>query len=499
MKIRSWIALLIIIALSLSGLVMAQGDREVITPDNARSLTELMRLGRGTTDSVKFSPDGEIVAVGGSVGVWLYPAAEIGTESEPPVVLASSNSKAFTFTPDGNLIVGNLDGLTLYDTTSLEALRNVAGQIRFVEISPDGTRIAVNGQRFNEVLIADVATGEQLFVLPDHTRTISSVAFSPDSSLLVSGAEDNSVRMWSMTDGSSVAVMEGHTNRITDVYFSSDGSAVVSSDSGGQIRIWDAASGAEIAMLQAEDARNRTIYAMALSPDDSQVAVAYGDSIIRIWDLLTGEIALIIEANADTPSDLAFSPDGSVLVITSSTGNVKMFDATGAELAVAQGHTRRMTSVAFSPEGERLILGSSGGIAWLWDVNGMGELNTSPRMNDATSVVANNTTSVAFSPDGTMAATVGSFEVILFNPETGNRLATMDVPGLPNSIAFSPDSRLIVAVSSQGVYVYNTQSRARVAELTGHSDWVKSVAFSPDGTLFATAADDATVRIWGLP
>lgn len=62
------------------------GGRQVITPDSANQMVELIRLGRGSTEYVAYSPDGQTIAVASTIGVWLYPAAELNTETEPPAV-----------------------------------------------------------------------------------------------------------------------------------------------------------------------------------------------------------------------------------------------------------------------------------------------------------------------------------------------------------------------------------------------------------------------------
>ncbi|NEW70895.1 hypothetical protein G4H13_10865 [Streptomyces rapamycinicus] len=47
------------------------------------------------------------------------------------------------------------------------------------------------------------------------------------------------------------------------------------------------------------------------------------------------------------------------------------------------------------------------------------------------------------------------------------------------------------------VRLWDPRTRTPVAgPLTGHADWVRSVASSPDGTLLATASGDGTARLY---
>ena len=66
-----------------------------------------------------------------------------------------------------------------------------------------------------------------------------------------------------------------------------------------------------------------------------------------------------------------------------------------------------------------------------------------------------------------------------------------------SSVAFSPDGALLASASGdETVRVWDAKTGTALQTLKGHTDWVGSVAFSPDGALLASASGDKTVRVW---
>ena len=77
--------------------------------------------------------------------------------------------------------------------------------------------------------------------------------------------------------------------------------------------------------------------------------------------------------------------------------------------------------------------------------------------------------------------------------------AVQVISGALDAVDFSPDSQLIASGGRDNlVRLWDTATGENELILSGHSDWVTSLAFSPDGQILASGSKDNTIRLWDV-
>lgn len=205
-----------------------------------------------------------------------------------------------------------------------------------------------------------------------------------------------------------------------------------------------------------------------------------------------------LDGHLDSVTDVAFSPDSSLIASSSADGTVRLWRANdGSLLFTLEGHTDSVKSVSFSPNGTLLVSGSDDRTARIWRVSD-GSL---VRVLD-TSLVGR-AVKVQYSPDGSLLAIGGhTCYLMLRQSTTGNLRRTIKQPQCSSNeggpiefwgLAFSQDGTLLFAGEGRpaggggSIYAFDYEGYERPQLLRGYNFYVRDISLSPDGTTLVVA------------
>ena len=117
-----------------------------------------------------------------------------------------------------------------------------------------------------------------------HNASVSSVAISPDGTLVAS-AGDTTVRLWRASDGRLLRVLAGHQNPVLSVAFAPDGRTLASGSADQTVKLWDPATGREIRTLAGHQNWVRSV---AFAPDGRTLASGSADGNLKLWSVAEG-------------------------------------------------------------------------------------------------------------------------------------------------------------------------------------------------------------------
>jgi WD40 repeat protein/DNA-binding SARP family transcriptional activator len=449
---------------------------------------------------------------------------------------------ALDLSPDGRtLVAGDTRGNALFFDAATgrragRPYKTPVGAISAVRFSPDGTRVAVAGLDFVDILDARThgAYRSGLVAAPPGSSprvnfpvVLGTIAFSPDSRVLAADVirheppRTAAIVRWNALTGRRLGRPRpvARTPEPTLVGFTTPGQLVTSSAADDTTVIRDAATLRPLRRLRGGSTPS------ALSPNGRVVAFGATDGSVRLLDLDTGKLRVATGRHATAVTDLRFTADSRTLVTAGADGRVDEWNvAIARRVATFTGHARTVKGVAIAPDARTAYSAGQDGTVIAWDLVGDRRLDrpyiAPPRraMHFNAFVQSKNAAdlgppgislpyahlAVATTPHGTSFAVPDDAGYVdVFDNRTLRQAGRIPVsPGRQvSAVALAPDGRTVAATTTNGDVRFGDlrDRRPLGPPQRAYDDAAWSLAFSGDARWLATAGlGGPTLRLWDV-
>lgn len=413
--------------------------------------------GPDIVDTLSFSPDGELLAIGGKIGLLIAYDAQTGRRLHSESRAHVGSLELLAFLPGGrSLVAGYTYGLIRRVSVpegeeEFSVENDVDGAIQLIA-SPDGKRI-YSLQSGGFLGINDADSGSLL--TEESSRMILSAAYSPDGKLLAAGGSSGVIRIYSIPGGKLLRTLKAGGKGVAGLVFSPDGGMLASMGQDNRLRVWISSSDAPLWEALVEP----WLHGEAVFTPDGHRILAGGGRFLDAWDAWSGEKIRRVGSHPDNINGLAISPDGRYAATTCADARIYVWDIETGEKFFAPekpDYFARAADVSFTPDGRQLVYRDQNGGNTLWfSVPDRRLLGKSPL------------------PAG--------FTRKMFLSANGSEIHLLDERGTTTAKVF------FFPIDPPRTIFRGLRAGGDVADI------------SPDGRFLAIAGDDGVIRIWTVP
>ena len=292
--------------------------------------------------------------------------------------------------------------------------------------------------------------------LTGHSRSVESVAFSPNGKLMASGGWDNTIHVYKAdTPGFATEkfVLKGHMGGITSLFFSKDNKFLASASKDFSIRVYNLENGELV--FSANDHRGEATRVF-VDPKSKFLMSSSLDGTLMMYEFQNATAKSRTIKYSGVINSFVPAIDGKSLYIAADKGDIDNIDFKSMVIRSLKGHTAKVNCLELSPNGKLLASGSDDKTIIIWDL-ATGKILKTLKGNSW------KITSVAWSSDGNyLTSTCNDGLTKVWDLNTGTQLKILNTLGKnARCAAWSPNMGFILVASlmdatSNGAILYAT-------------------------------------------